>query len=231
MGQWRGCAHEGCQRQHSARGLCSTHYYALKRTGQPLPPTIRVQGLCGTCGGAHYARGLCKTCYDKRRGKERGKVWGNGREVGVVQLPPGMQATLAPLNTKATEAFMAGRMEEWGILNQTMRALLDSARAQGYLFNSAGIQTPQEAAAVAPPSLDDLPHIPPHEQAEGDKAGDVGENGDGDGHGSVSPLIDDTIRALDVFVKRRPGRRAAGHTGFDRVSGGVMVEWDEEGAG
>jgi hypothetical protein len=40
----RSCSVEGCERPHSARGLCHTHYMRLRQRGLPLPPPVRLLG-------------------------------------------------------------------------------------------------------------------------------------------------------------------------------------------
>lgn len=63
------CSVEGCERPHSARGLCNTHYCRLTRNGDlggPIPDPIRVCTIDG-CDRPHMARGLCKPHYERNR--------------------------------------------------------------------------------------------------------------------------------------------------------------------
>lgn len=59
------CSLPDCGNPFLARGLCSKHYWRLKRHGDVGPPTIRVCSVEG-CGGKHVAIGLCSLHYQRQ---------------------------------------------------------------------------------------------------------------------------------------------------------------------
>jgi hypothetical protein len=75
----RGCSVEGCGRSHQARGLCSTHYRKLKRSGalSGLDRTCSVEA----CGGIVYARGMCNMHWSRLR--RTGSAGGSARRKAV----------------------------------------------------------------------------------------------------------------------------------------------------
>ena len=69
----RTCSIEGCERRHSARGWCHTHYVRWRRSGDPMqtmsgraaPLTDQADRSCSVsdCTRSVQARGWCSTHY------------------------------------------------------------------------------------------------------------------------------------------------------------------------
>lgn len=67
MGRWyehTGCAVEGCDRPHTALGLCRIHYVKQWRAGRRAPPCTEgklhvwsILGKCTKCGALWRKRG------------------------------------------------------------------------------------------------------------------------------------------------------------------------------
>ena len=62
------CNKDGCGRKHSAKGLCLTHYKAMRRKLETR--TCAIDG----CDGTVFSRGLCNAHYEQfRRGLTPGE--------------------------------------------------------------------------------------------------------------------------------------------------------------
>ena len=66
------CTVEGCDKLHEAKGLCASHYYRKRRTGNvdpdiPLGELAHARGVCTvlTCDRPHQAKGLCRAHYGR----------------------------------------------------------------------------------------------------------------------------------------------------------------------
>jgi hypothetical protein len=61
------CSVENCEKLHTAKGYCQTHYVRLKRKGLLGDPAIQIKGrtVCDipSCGNAHVAKGMCGYHY------------------------------------------------------------------------------------------------------------------------------------------------------------------------
>jgi hypothetical protein len=68
----RSCSVEGCDRKHSAKGLCAHHYYRLRNNGTLEERTFTdppARSYCSVegCEKASAARGWCQMHYDRWR--------------------------------------------------------------------------------------------------------------------------------------------------------------------
>lgn len=65
MQSTHGCSIDGCEQKHRARGLCSTHYNRLARTGTTEVSPSAPARHCSVeeCGLEHYALGACRGHY------------------------------------------------------------------------------------------------------------------------------------------------------------------------
>lgn len=64
------CTFEGCELKVAARGLCSTHYWKARTSGdlELLPTRKRKKAACAHCGRRDYLRRkMCSTCYNRDR--------------------------------------------------------------------------------------------------------------------------------------------------------------------
>jgi len=68
----RTCDIDGCDGEHTARGLCMKHYVRQRRAG--LLPAIqerRIGCSIDSCQAKHLARGYCRAHYNKWWEKNR----------------------------------------------------------------------------------------------------------------------------------------------------------------
>ena len=97
------CSVDECERKHSARGLCSTHYVRNKRTGSPTGSLKRTY-VCEVagCENKHYGRNLCQQHYLRWYSFGDANIRLNSDVVNGMRICPGCNQDL-PLDDFATD--------------------------------------------------------------------------------------------------------------------------------